>query len=140
MTSKIIYTNYQSVEKCEENNGGCNHTCTDTQNGTSCSCHNGYRLLSDGTSCEGKTTLIITAVEFMVLLLQISMNVSLIREDVPMLVPIQMVVIPVDALWDMSFKLTIMTALKVSCSSKCMFTGYRQHFSPSFTYIHTAKS
>ena len=74
------------MEKCVENNGGCDHTCTDTQSGTSCSCHNGYLLLSDGKSCEGKTTLIITAVKNIALLLQISMSVSLIREDVPILV------------------------------------------------------
>ena len=105
------------------NNGRCDHTCTDTQSGISCSCRNGYRLLSDGKSCKGKATLIITAVKNIALLLQMSMSVSLIREDVPILVQIQMVVILVDVLWDMSFKLTIMTALKVSFPSKYTVAG-----------------
>ena len=38
---------------CDVNNGGCDHVCSDTGMGVSCHCREGYRLLSDGATCQG---------------------------------------------------------------------------------------
>ena len=41
---------------CAVENGGCDQLCNVTHNNTSyCSCHEGYRLSSDGKTCTGKS-------------------------------------------------------------------------------------
>ena len=47
----------------QQNNGGCDHICNDTQHRVRCSCHNGYQLFDDDDkSCIGEHTLTVTAV------------------------------------------------------------------------------
>uniref|UniRef100_A0A4W3JA67 Signal peptide, CUB and EGF-like domain-containing protein 2 n=1 Tax=Callorhinchus milii TaxID=7868 RepID=A0A4W3JA67_CALMI len=36
---------------CNHGNGGCHHTCDDTEEGPVCGCHQKYALLSDGKIC-----------------------------------------------------------------------------------------
>lgn len=40
-----------------ENNGGCEHTCSHTIDGSECSCMEGYSLNSNGYTCDGMLTL-----------------------------------------------------------------------------------
>lgn len=42
------------VDECADNNGGCQHQCTDTVGGYECSCKDGYSIDCDGHSCNGK--------------------------------------------------------------------------------------
>lgn len=39
---------------CNHGNGGCQHTCEDTENGSICRCHSRYTLQPDRSSCVGK--------------------------------------------------------------------------------------
>jgi len=41
------------LDSCAENNGGCHHECQHSPSGPVCTCHHGFRLLSDQKSCEG---------------------------------------------------------------------------------------
>ena len=43
------------IDECAEDNGGCNHTCTNTDGSFKCSCPDGYLLLDDEKSCSGTT-------------------------------------------------------------------------------------
>lgn len=40
---------------CNHGNGGCQHTCEDTENGPICRCHPRYTLQPDKRSCIGKS-------------------------------------------------------------------------------------
>ena len=42
------------VNECGENKGGCDHTCLNEEGGHICECLQGYQLMSDGVSCQGK--------------------------------------------------------------------------------------
>lgn len=41
---------------CNHGNGGCQHTCEDTESGPICRCHARYTLQPDKRSCVGKHT------------------------------------------------------------------------------------
>uniref|UniRef100_A0A4W3JA57 Signal peptide, CUB and EGF-like domain-containing protein 2 n=1 Tax=Callorhinchus milii TaxID=7868 RepID=A0A4W3JA57_CALMI len=41
----------QKILTCNHGNGGCHHTCDDTEEGPVCGCHQKYALLSDGKIC-----------------------------------------------------------------------------------------
>lgn len=50
MTFKIIILD---ENECEDgNNGGCDHYCLNTVGSRQCSCKTGYRLNTDGRSCD----------------------------------------------------------------------------------------
>ena len=38
---------------CEVNNGGCEHVCTSTKSGVTCSCNDGYQLTGNYRNCKG---------------------------------------------------------------------------------------
>ena len=38
---------------CKVSNGGCEHVCTNTQSGVSCSCNDGYQLTENHQNCTG---------------------------------------------------------------------------------------
>ena len=42
------------TNECLTNNGGCHHNCHNSVGSYSCSCNNGYRLNSNGYTCEGR--------------------------------------------------------------------------------------
>jgi len=43
-----------SLVTCNYGNGGCQHTCDDTDTGPVCGCHQKYALHSDSKTCIGK--------------------------------------------------------------------------------------
>merc|ERR1712047_173757 len=45
-------TTCTNVDECAEENGGCQHTCVDTDGSYSCTCPAGFTLSPDGVSCE----------------------------------------------------------------------------------------
>ena len=44
------------IQECAINNGGCEHTCTNTAGSFSCSCNSGYVLQPDGKRCLRPST------------------------------------------------------------------------------------
>jgi len=44
----------KEIDSCAENNGGCHHDCRHSPDGPVCTCHHGFRLLTDQKSCEGR--------------------------------------------------------------------------------------
>jgi len=44
---------------CEVSNGGCEHICTNTENGATCSCNDGYQLTGNYRNCTGTFALIV---------------------------------------------------------------------------------
>ena len=49
----VVVAGEKPVDSCAENNGGCHHDCRHSSAGPVCTCHDGFRLLSDQKSCEG---------------------------------------------------------------------------------------
>ncbi|XP_072915247.1 signal peptide, CUB and EGF-like domain-containing protein 1 isoform X3 [Hemitrygon akajei] len=49
---------------CNYGNGGCQHTCDDTDNGPVCGCHQKYALHSDGKTCIEKDEAAIESSEY----------------------------------------------------------------------------
>ena len=41
------------INECNTNNGGCQHTCTNTAGSYYCECNTGYELTSNGHTCSG---------------------------------------------------------------------------------------
>ena len=41
------------IDECSLNTNGCAHSCSNTVGSYTCSCRMGYRLTSNGRSCEG---------------------------------------------------------------------------------------
>ena len=52
--SSVFYFTLSDVNECSTENGGCEHTCTDTTGSFVCSCSNGYFLEGNGLNCTGK--------------------------------------------------------------------------------------
>ena len=51
--SILIYDFLLDVNECSTNNGGCQHTCINTDGSYECQCRSGYRLSSNGRNCIG---------------------------------------------------------------------------------------
>ncbi|XP_007885760.1 signal peptide, CUB and EGF-like domain-containing protein 2 isoform X3 [Callorhinchus milii] len=49
---------------CNHGNGGCHHTCDDTEEGPVCGCHQKYALLSDGKICVERDEAAIESSEY----------------------------------------------------------------------------
>ena len=49
--------NISDINECQNNNGGCQHTCNNTVGSFQCSCLSGYSLNADGLQCDGKILL-----------------------------------------------------------------------------------
>ncbi|XP_078575770.1 uncharacterized protein LOC144861669 [Branchiostoma floridae x Branchiostoma japonicum] len=43
---------FPDIDECATGNGGCSQNCSNTVGSFTCSCHDGYALNSDGTSCD----------------------------------------------------------------------------------------
>lgn len=39
--------------ECNTNNGGCSHSCVNTEGSFTCECQSGLVLQDDGLTCEG---------------------------------------------------------------------------------------
>ena len=44
----------EDTNECQNNNGGCAQSCTNTEGSFLCSCDTGYILGADGFGCDGK--------------------------------------------------------------------------------------
>ena len=44
---------YTDIDECLDNNGGCNHSCTNADGSFECSCDAGYFLSGDQRTCLG---------------------------------------------------------------------------------------
>lgn len=42
------------IDYCSFGNHSCDHECVSVLSGYHCQCNHGYRLLSDGRTCQGK--------------------------------------------------------------------------------------
>lgn len=42
------------VDECEVLDGGCHQVCTNTEGSRNCSCDDGFELMTDGITCQGK--------------------------------------------------------------------------------------
>ena len=49
---KVIH--YLDINECKIDNGGCQHSCSNTVGSYSCTCNGGYELHSDEETCDGK--------------------------------------------------------------------------------------
>ncbi|KAH1185483.1 hypothetical protein KIL84_018232, partial [Mauremys mutica] len=54
----------QILVTCNYGNGGCQHTCDDTDTGPVCGCHQKYALHSDGRTCIEKDEAAIESSEY----------------------------------------------------------------------------
>ena len=50
----LSYQTHVVVSECGFNNGGCSQKCSNSSGSFVCSCREGFVLLSDGFSCQGK--------------------------------------------------------------------------------------
>ena len=44
---------YVDINECSDDNGGCDHTCTNIVGSYSCGCNDGYELDTDEHTCIG---------------------------------------------------------------------------------------
>ena len=49
----LFFLSYSDIDECEVANGGCDHSCNNTEGSFSCDCNDGYQLRSNGLNCEG---------------------------------------------------------------------------------------
>ena len=54
-----VYTSFldTDIDECNEGTDTCDHVCANTVGSFSCSCHPGYHLLDDGSTCAGKANI-----------------------------------------------------------------------------------
>lgn len=44
---------FPDIDECDDDNGGCEQNCNNTDGGFECYCQQGFSLGDDGTSCWG---------------------------------------------------------------------------------------
>ena len=51
----ILYTflTLTDIQECNNNNGNCDHNCTNTEGSYYCTCEDGYEQQDDGHTCKG---------------------------------------------------------------------------------------
>ena len=45
---------FSDINECTSNNGYCGQVCTNSVGSYTCSCRNGYSLITDARTCAGK--------------------------------------------------------------------------------------
>ena len=50
----ILYYIIIDIDECDDDNGGCDHVCTNTAGSYECSCNSGYSLDLDNKGCSRK--------------------------------------------------------------------------------------
>ena len=50
----LSYQTHLGISECGFNNGGCSQICSNSSGSFVCSCRDGFVLLSDSYSCQGK--------------------------------------------------------------------------------------
>ena len=84
------------INECNVNNGGCEHSCTNTVGSYTCSCNTGYQL-SLGQHCSGNL-LHCSRKLLCIINMQILMSAIVIKVGVDILVSILLVVITVSVI------------------------------------------
>lgn len=44
---------FTDIDECSNRKGGCQSNCINSAGSFKCGCDSGYKLMPDGTSCEG---------------------------------------------------------------------------------------
>ena len=52
-----FFVNCLDKDECSVNNGGCSHSCVNTDGGYTCACPEGYTLAENRTHCIGELNL-----------------------------------------------------------------------------------
>ena len=86
--TNVMYAVYQhtcilfslDVNECSINNGGCQHTCVNTDGSYECQCRSGYRLSSNGRSCSGMLARLENWYRKLLVLLQLQISTSALQE------------------------------------------------------------
>ena len=68
----LIAINHPDIAECDEDNGGCEQICTNTEGNYECSCTNGYVLDGNGHNCSG--TYIYLTMDIIICLIQILLS------------------------------------------------------------------
>ena len=50
----LLFPSTVDINECNNNNGGCAQTCTNSPGSFQCGCRSGFRLNNDGTTCSGE--------------------------------------------------------------------------------------
>ena len=54
MNVQLFSSIVSDIDECSELKGGCESLCINTPGSFSCACEQGYLLMPDGRSCQGK--------------------------------------------------------------------------------------
>ena len=49
----MIISTFIDIDECNNNNGGCSHTCFNTPGSFFCDCNDGYSLDNNEMTCSG---------------------------------------------------------------------------------------
>ena len=70
-----ILCSNSDIDECVNDNGGCDHTCTNIAGSYKCSCKDGFELDSDQHQCNGDLIMNCYFITLSYIFLQILMNV-----------------------------------------------------------------
>ena len=52
--TSVGYLSVNDIDECSTGKHNCSHICSNTYGGFDCSCYQGYTLLADKSTCQGK--------------------------------------------------------------------------------------
>ena len=52
--ARIVFFAFSDIDECQNNMGGCAHSCYNTIGSFTCDCMPGYALSNDGSTCNGE--------------------------------------------------------------------------------------
>ena len=71
----VLFISESDINECEEQTDRCAQNCINSAGSYSCTCNSGYRLQSNGFSCNGKFKVVSAVLIHLSSLIQILMNV-----------------------------------------------------------------